>query len=335
VNKKKNGLTLIEILVVIAIIGILVTIVIFGSSRYRAKSQDETRKADLKQIGAAMVMFRAKEDSYPVPNPEDSGCLSAGSVVSQLYSKISFDVPQDKYGSTGCYNYELLGTNKEAFKLWFTLKTDATKKYQIYGIADCAKWDDIGGKPDGEEISSGPEDCQIAKEEPTPPEEEPAPPEVNIYAQVLANMIAISAAAEQYKNATGEYALDGANGVAPAFVPTYLSKWPDPPCPGIAYDWDSWPNHYITYPDGTSWTPIRRIGIRRLSDNTNIYYHGIQANPKGKYDCNDLYWNDGWGDGYCKSSTSWDPVIENIPSKSLKCEDLLDTSKFPSVPRQS
>ncbi len=52
----QRGFTLVELLVVIAVIGILVSIVFLGLSEARAKSRDKARVSDLKQLELAATL---------------------------------------------------------------------------------------------------------------------------------------------------------------------------------------------------------------------------------------------------------------------------------------
>lgn len=61
----KKGFTLIEILVVIAIIGILASIVLVGLGGFRARGQDARRIADVHQVQNALELYYNKCSHYP------------------------------------------------------------------------------------------------------------------------------------------------------------------------------------------------------------------------------------------------------------------------------
>ena len=62
---KKNGFTMIELLVVVAIIGILAGIGIASYGSANKKARDGKRKADIESIRSALEMYKADKDFYP------------------------------------------------------------------------------------------------------------------------------------------------------------------------------------------------------------------------------------------------------------------------------
>lgn len=68
------GFTLIEILVVIALIGVLAGILIVSFQGVRKSARDSKRKADLEQIRAGLEMCRQQTRTYPVGTSYVTGC---------------------------------------------------------------------------------------------------------------------------------------------------------------------------------------------------------------------------------------------------------------------
>ena len=68
-----RGFTLIEVLVVIAIISILAGVIAVNSAESNQKARDEKRQADLRALQSAIEMYKNKYGRYP------AGCNSVGS----------------------------------------------------------------------------------------------------------------------------------------------------------------------------------------------------------------------------------------------------------------
>lgn len=64
---KKSGYTLIELVVVIAIIGVLLSMSLAGMNGARTRSRDARRVADLRTIQSALELYAASEPSRSYP----------------------------------------------------------------------------------------------------------------------------------------------------------------------------------------------------------------------------------------------------------------------------
>jgi len=64
-QKRQKGFTLIEILIVVAIIGLLSSIILVGLGSFRARGRDARRVADLRETQNALELYYAKNGSYP------------------------------------------------------------------------------------------------------------------------------------------------------------------------------------------------------------------------------------------------------------------------------
>lgn len=88
-----TGFTLVEIILVIAMIGISATLVVslVDPVQQFRKSNDAKRKADLKQIQAALELFRADQGRYPDATTEFTCGDSLASVNATYLQKIPCD----------------------------------------------------------------------------------------------------------------------------------------------------------------------------------------------------------------------------------------------------
>jgi len=105
---KKQGFTLIEILIVVAIIGLLASVVLVGLGSFRTRGRDSRRIADLREVQNGLELYYTKNQSYPDAASWDAlktALISAGIGLS--------DIPNDpiigrNYGyckTSDNYNY--------------------------------------------------------------------------------------------------------------------------------------------------------------------------------------------------------------------------------------
>ena len=115
-NMKLRGFTIIELLVVVAIIGILASIVLTSLSGAKAKSRDSRRVADIKSIQLALALYYSDNGMYPLNIYASSAGTAPNSGLAGGYLP-SLPTDPAKTGTctgsqsqNGCYNYIALTT---------------------------------------------------------------------------------------------------------------------------------------------------------------------------------------------------------------------------------
>lgn len=118
--KNKKGFTLVELLVVVAIIGILAAISVVALNTARARARDSRRVADVRQIQTALELYYNDMGTYPgtlgteikagttvymsqiptPPTPHDGACTSVNNAYAYAVQNASSTNPS--YTITYC-----------------------------------------------------------------------------------------------------------------------------------------------------------------------------------------------------------------------------------------
>lgn len=113
----QSGFTLIELLIVIAIIGILSTLLMTNFIGIRQRARDAQRKSDIRQMQAALELYRSDIGAYPSAggtNRLNSAVCPTPSSFSYTGTTYMQQIPCDPLGSTyyngGSYYYSTNGT---------------------------------------------------------------------------------------------------------------------------------------------------------------------------------------------------------------------------------
>jgi len=123
---KKQGFTLMEILIVIAMLGILATIIFGTYLNSLKKGRDSRRKQDLEQVSRALELYYSEQGQYPAeievifgekldnPDSDDENIF---------YMKL---LPTDP---TSGYDYIYKTTDQQDYQLYSCLENDQDLDY--------------------------------------------------------------------------------------------------------------------------------------------------------------------------------------------------------------
>ena len=104
INKFQKGFTLVELLIVIAIIGVLAALLMANFIGVRQRARDAQRKSDLKQIQSALELYRSDLAAYPITNNFPACGSSLPTSGTTIYmQKVPCD-PSSNYNG-GNYSY--------------------------------------------------------------------------------------------------------------------------------------------------------------------------------------------------------------------------------------
>lgn len=118
---KKQGFTLIEILIVVAIIGLLASIVLVGLGAFRTRGRDARRIADLRETQNALELYYTKNQRYSALTGGDTwasltnSLVNAGIGVSSVSNDPLYPAKTYRYGvSSDGQNYVLAATLEDS-----------------------------------------------------------------------------------------------------------------------------------------------------------------------------------------------------------------------------
>ncbi len=135
-NRYKSGFTLVELIVVMAILSIVGVFTIASITTLLVNNRDGKRKADLQLISDALEHYRSNntDDAFVYPFP-DSNRVSDSNVVSNIDDLDEFlkTIPSDPVSGNNCPGY-----------LYVT--TSDTKDYTLYAQLESTTAQDVTGK---------------------------------------------------------------------------------------------------------------------------------------------------------------------------------------------
>ncbi len=143
----KKGFTLMELLVVMAILGILITVGLTSYKSVQAKSRDSRRKSDMRQIASALELYYNDYDRYPTDtNNVINGCGTAGVSVC-AWGSVFQTLKADGVSVKTMYMPKLSGDPVGTYNYYYDVYGSQGKGYQLFARLENTQ--DIDLKRDG------------------------------------------------------------------------------------------------------------------------------------------------------------------------------------------
>ncbi len=131
-QRESFGFTLIELIVAVAILGILSTIALGSFQSSQMRSRDAKRKSDLKQIANALEIFYSDKGRYPESN--------SGRIVACPYptGTCSWGSGEFKDSSTGVIYFKTLPADPSGFSYYYVASSSGSS-FQLYAHLENSK----------------------------------------------------------------------------------------------------------------------------------------------------------------------------------------------------
>jgi prepilin-type N-terminal cleavage/methylation domain-containing protein len=145
-KNNNKGFTLMELLIVVAIIGLLASMILVGLSSFRSRGRDARRVADVKQVQNGLEIYYASQSKYPLVSY--SSALDSWNNLGAAFKIANIgisQVPQDPLGEEHSYGYASDpddGSNPQSYIIAVLLEDSSNQSLKndldgtIFGV-DC------------------------------------------------------------------------------------------------------------------------------------------------------------------------------------------------------
>ncbi len=139
-HKHYEGFTLIEILVVVAVIGLLAAVITVALKSARASARDTKRKDDIGQVRKAIDLYYQEYGIYPSTSVGTGPTALSDSLFVQGLSQFIQRVPKDPacLSGTACDYQYILNSGQTAYAIYIPFERIAPCK--IMSLTGTAAW---------------------------------------------------------------------------------------------------------------------------------------------------------------------------------------------------
>lgn len=130
-NKISKGFTLIEVLLVLALIGILSALLYPNIMTFRQRSRDAQRKKDLFTLQTALEVYRSDVDEYPLSLPNCGDPLNSGSII------VIQKIPCDPSDSSQSYIYNQISASSYTLTACLENVNDKDRDIPVNPLGAC------------------------------------------------------------------------------------------------------------------------------------------------------------------------------------------------------
>ena len=124
----EKGFTIIELLVVVAIIGLLASVVVLGLNDAQLKARDTQRLEQIQQISKALNIYYVNNNQFPIETTATTLTGSDDLSNALIAEGAILVVPADPRHPTYTYTYQS-DASGSTYTLTFCLETDAIPGY--------------------------------------------------------------------------------------------------------------------------------------------------------------------------------------------------------------
>ncbi|MEK7613490.1 MAG: type II secretion system protein GspG [Patescibacteria group bacterium] len=159
-SRQSRGFTLIELMVVIALLGLLASMVLVFLSDAQRDAKDKRRVADIHQIQKALELYSVDHGTYPKESEGANGNVTTNTTFQNLMEPYLNATPRDPINNgTFYYYYDGLhrcGNKDYAVIFARQMEDAANSNYDTFSTVQCS------GTVDGEGRGGGAESYNIA-----------------------------------------------------------------------------------------------------------------------------------------------------------------------------